>query len=287
MYLLRYALGMGVMRASGRPRHPVRGGEPLYARAVLESAKIEERYFYEQEISRNPHGKMSQRPKGKIELTLPYDGDRYFTRQAYADIIRLYDPTDGDARAVVGHLALTGYGQTNLGTLLDLDETYGSIPIQVRVPAASGRPDYLIADRFSRVFSREYVPRTDRIKVRPVTVGIDLLDPDSSGFSAREGEDGMAEAIKQQVSFQPELLLRMTVRLHAPDAAEEAVAAEVTKVTVTWPTITSLRSLSLKVNGEDHPVRTTRRTAAPNGRRLRLPLALTHLPETCRPIPAT
>ena len=65
----------------------------------------------------------------------------------------------------------------------------------------------------------------------------------------------MAEAIKQQVNFQPELLLRMTVRLHAPDAAEEAVAAEVTKVTVTWPTITSLRSLSLKVNGEDHPVR--------------------------------
>jgi len=255
MYLFRYTVGMAVMRASGRPRHPVRDGEPLYARAVLESAKIGERYFYEQEISRNPHSNMSQLPKGKIELTLPYDGDRYFTRQAYADIIRLYNPTDGDARALVGHLALTGYEQTNLGGLLDLGETYGSIPIVVPVPAASGQPDYLIADRTSRVFSWEYVPRTDRVKVRPVTVGIDLLDPDSSGFSAREGQDGMAEEIKQQVSFRPELLLRMTVRLDAPGASAGNVPAEVTKVTVTWPTITSLRSLHLTVNGQDHPVR--------------------------------
>ena len=254
-YLLRYLLGMGVMRASGRPRHPVRGGEPLYARAVLESAKIEERYVYEQEISRNPHSTMSRAPKGKIELTLPYDGDRYFTRQAYADITRLYNPADGDARALVGYLALADYGQTNLGGLLDLGETYGSIPIQVPVPAASGQPDHLIADRTSRVFSWEYAPQTDRIKVRPVTVEIDLLDPDSSGFLAREGEGGAAEKITQQVSFRPELLLCMTIWLHAPGASEGAVPAEVKKVTVTWPTITSLRSLSLTVNGEDHPIR--------------------------------
>jgi hypothetical protein len=222
---------------------------------VLENAKIEERYFYEQEISRNPHGKMTRPPKGKIELTLPYDGEKYLTRQAYADITRLYNPTDGDARALVGYLALTGYGQTNLGGLLDLGETYGSIPIMVPVPAASGKPDYLIADRNSRFFSWEYVPRTDRIKVRPVTVDIELADPDSSDFSVREGKDGMAEEIKQQVSFRPELLLRMTIWLHAPGASEEAVSTEVKKVTVTWPTITSLRSLSLTVNGENHPVR--------------------------------
>src|SRR5215831_3730698 len=254
-YLLRYVLGMGVRRASGRPRHPVRDGQPLYARAVLESAKIEERYFYEQEISRNPHSKMSRDPKGKIELTLPYDGDRYLTRQAYEDITRLYNPNDGDARALVGYLALTDYGQTNLGGLLDLGETYGSIPLKVSVPAASGQPAHLIADRSSSVFSCEYEPGTDRIKVRPVTVEIDLLDPDSSGFSAREGEEGTAEEIMQQVSFRSELLLRMKVWLHVRGASDEAVPAEVKKVTVTWPTITSLRSLSLTVNGEDHPVR--------------------------------
>jgi hypothetical protein len=222
---------------------------------VLESAKIEERYFYEQEISRNPDSKVSRRPKGKIELTLPYDGDRYFTRQAYRDITRLYNPTDGDARALVGHLALTGYGQTNLGGLLDLGETYGSIPIFVPVPATSGQPSDLIADRSSQVFNWEYEPRTDQIKVRPVTVEIELLDPDSSGFVTGEGKDGMVEEIKQQVSFRPELLLRMTVRLDAPGASAGDVPAEVTKATVTWPTITSLRSLSLTVNGEDHPVR--------------------------------
>jgi hypothetical protein len=255
MYLLRYVVAMALMRASRQPRHPVRDGEPLYARAALESAKIEERYFYKQEISQNPHGSMSRRQKGKIELTLPHDGYRYLTRQAYADITRLYNPKEGDARAIAGYLALTGYGQTNLGSLLDLGGTYGSIPLKVLVPATSGLRDYLTADRISSVFNWEYVPRTDHFKVRPVTVDIELADPDSSGISARQGEEGMVEEIKQQVAFRTELLLRMTVRLHAPGTSTGAIPAEVTKVTVNWPTITSLRSLRLTVNREDHPVR--------------------------------
>ena len=254
-YLLRYAVAMGMMRASRRFRRPVGGGERLYARAVPASAKIEERYFCKQEISQNPYGRMLPRPKGKIELTLPHDGDRYFTRQAYADITRLYNPKVGDARAIIGHLALTGYGQTTPDGLPDLGETYGSIPLEVLVPATSGLREHLTADRKCSVFSWEYAPRTDLIKVRPVTVEIDLTDPDSSGISARQGQEGMVEEIKQQVTFRTELILRMTVRVDAPGVSAGAVPVEVTKATINWPTITSLRSLSLTVNGEDHPVR--------------------------------
>src|ERR1022692_1380421 len=140
---LRYALGIGVMRASGPPSYPASSGEPLHARALLESAKIDERYFYEQEISQNPHGAMCEPPTGKIVLTLPYDGDKYFTRQAYADITRAHDPAVGDVSALVGHLALSGYARTDLDGRLGLSETYGSIPIEVPIPANpdSGQPD--------------------------------------------------------------------------------------------------------------------------------------------------
>jgi hypothetical protein len=257
---LRYAIGVGVMRASALPGHPPSNGEPLHARALLESAKIEEEYFYEQEISQNPHGAMRKPPTGKIVLTLPYDGDKYFTRQAYADITRAHSPAEGDVSALVGHLALNGYARTDLDSRLGLSETYGSIPIQVSVRANpdSGQPDCLIADRWTCVISYDYQPRADQREVIPTTVRITLLDPDSSGWAPQEGETaaGAGEGtITQHVSFRAELLLRMTVELHVSGESEQGPCAKVTRVTLDWPTITSLRSLSLNVNGKHHPVR--------------------------------
>jgi hypothetical protein len=251
---LRFVLGIGVMRASGPPSYSPDSGEPLYSRAIPESVKIDEYYCYEQEISLNPHSEMSAAPAGKIEIRLPYDGDEYFTRQAYADITRIYDQVHGETHAVVGHLALSGYGHTNLDRLLGLSETYGSIPILVPIPPGRGNagPEYLIADRSVRVISSEYKPDIDWVKVKPIDVKIDLLDPDSSGS---HGPAGTAEDITLQVTFRPELLLSMTVYLYVSGTAGDEVPAEVSKVTVAWPTITSLRFLRLKVNGKDHPVR--------------------------------
>ncbi len=243
-----------MMRASGPPSYSPDGDEPLYSRAVLEGVKIEEHYRYEQEISLNRHSEMSAAPAGKIEIRLPYDGDEYFTRQAYADITRIYDQVHGETHAIVGHLALSGYGHTDLDRLLGLSETYGSIPIRVPILSGLGKagPEYLIADRSVRVLSCEYKPETSWVKVRPINVRIDLLDPDSSGSYGSAGTTG---DITGQVTFRPELLLSMTVDVHVSGAAQDELPAEVTKVTVSWPTITSLRFLNLKVNGKDHPVR--------------------------------
>ena len=257
---LRYALGIGVMRASGLPAHTASSDEPLHARAILESAKIEEHYFYEQEISQNPHQATSKSPTGEIVLMLPYDGDKYFTRQAYADITRAHGSVTGDVRALVGHLALNGYAHTDLDSRLGLSETYGSIPIQVSVPANpdSSQPGFLIADRSTCVINYGYKPCTEQRKVIPVDVSITLLDPDSSGWVAQD--DGTPAGagqgtITQHVSFRAELLLHMTVYLHVSGESARSACAKVTRVTLLWPTITSLRSLSLKVNGESHPVR--------------------------------
>jgi hypothetical protein len=258
--LLRYAFGIGLMRVFRRPSYTPGSGEDLYARAVVERVKIEERYSYRQEISLNAHSEMVEQPTGKVEIKLPYDGYKYFTRKAYADITRILGRGHSEAVALVGHLAFSGYSHTDLDSLLDLEETYGSYPIRVpiQVDGNSGKPGELIADRSTRIFSCDYRPQPDVVKVNPIYIHMDLLDPDSSGDSVRRGRDMTAGEIMQQVSFRPELLLRMTVLLHVPAEPEEDVPADVAKVakvTVGWPTITSLRDLSLKVHGKDHPVR--------------------------------
>jgi hypothetical protein len=106
-------LGFGVMRASAQLRNW--SGEPIRARAWLESARIDERYKYSQEISLNADVREVEEPAGSIKLILPYDGDRYFTRQAYQDVVgaRRGGATPAN-KAIVGFLALTGYEKTGL-----------------------------------------------------------------------------------------------------------------------------------------------------------------------------
>src|SRR5579871_4188466 len=110
---IRRILGFGVMHASAPLRN--RSGEPIRARARLESARIEERYQYSQEISQNAAVREVGGPTGLIKLVLPYDGERYFTRQAYRDVVGARSsgarPND---KAIVGFLALTGFEKTDL-----------------------------------------------------------------------------------------------------------------------------------------------------------------------------
>ena len=115
------------MRASA----PLRNwsGEPIRARAWLESARIEERYQYSQEISLNADVHEVEEPAGLIKLVLPYDGEKYFTRQAYRDVVGARDGGASPAdEAIVGFLALTGYEKTGLEGPLGLQANYGSVP---------------------------------------------------------------------------------------------------------------------------------------------------------------
>jgi hypothetical protein len=61
------------MRASVPLRTVVKSGEPIRARARLESARIKERYYYYQQISLNPSSEPRKEPEGEIKLILPYD----------------------------------------------------------------------------------------------------------------------------------------------------------------------------------------------------------------------
>jgi hypothetical protein len=110
-------------------------GEPIRARAWLESGRIEERYQYSQEISLNADVNVKGEPSGLIKLVLPYDGEKYFTQQAYKDLVGARhggaSPAD---EAIIGFLALAGHEKTGLEGPLGLDANSGSVPIRVRLP---------------------------------------------------------------------------------------------------------------------------------------------------------
>jgi hypothetical protein len=249
-------LGFGVMRVSS-PLRKADSGEAGHARVRIKSARISERYFYQQEISENATRYREKAPKGRIKLVLPYDGDRYFTRQARRDVDHARRP---GAEALIGHLVLTDFEHANVDGLLDEGPTRGSVPIRARIAGLAGphEPDPLIADRSACVVSHDYVPDTRHFKVDPVDVDAWLRDPDDAGFSpANVASDfvGKRLQIMRQVGFLPELRLCMTVRLVIPREQAEGARARVRQVFISWPTHTSLRSLRLLVDGKYHLLR--------------------------------
>src|SRR5215475_3016830 len=180
---IRRFLWLGLTRTSARLRNVTGSEGPIRARARLESARIEEKYRYQQEISLNPSSEISCKPTGRIKLVLPYDGEKCFTRQAYKDMAqarRLGADPDGDV--LIGFLALTGYDNTDLGALLDLDENYGSVPIQVQLPPKPGprEADPLLADRSACVVSHDYRPQPRIGEPVPLHIDIGLHDPDTA-----------------------------------------------------------------------------------------------------------
>ncbi len=264
-------LGFGLMRTSVPLRTVTRSGEPIYARARLESARIEERYYNRQQISLNPSSEVRRDSTGRIKIVLPYDGEKYFTRQAHLDVVRAWHlGADPNAGALVGFLALTGYDSTDLGSRLSLEEHHGSVPIEVLLPPVSGphETDPLLADDSSCVVSYDYRPshRTGR-PVIPVGISLDLDDPDTAEIP-RLPESiaaGLYISITRQVDFKPDLALRMVVQLTMPRELAIGAQAAVSEVFIRWPTRTSLRTLDLYVDGQEHQLRYNPERASAGG----------------------
>lgn len=258
-----------VQRAPGPGRAGT--GEPatIYARALLKRAEITEQYFTEQEISMNSERKPGGRPFGRIELVMPYDGYRYFTRAAKGDVDRQATAySQHRDTAVVGHLLLKGYSATDLRQRLDLaGDLYG--PIAIEVPVRDGELDHLhqfSADQQTGMTVYDFEP--DDPVVMPAGLDIELFDPDSldllpadlSSFdletdrARRDVSDAIAE-IARHVGFREELFLRIVVHLSLPVHADAGrPRPRVARVAIKWPTITSMETLKLRV-GDARPGR--------------------------------
>ena len=236
---LRRLVGFGLMRATTPLRTVIRSGQPISARARLKSARIRERYFYYRHISRNDSSGLREDPSGEIKLILPYDGDKYFTRQAYEDVVRARNHGADRNDALVGFLAFSGYDKTDLGEVLELDENHGSYPIEMRLPESPkpGEEDLALADNTSGQIVINYRPRHQPRQADPVRLEIEISDPDNAEIPWPPPGvfDGLDSNIMRQVAFKPALSLLMTVQLNLPLGLARGARATVKDV-LAWST---------------------------------------------------
>ncbi|WP_433261768.1 hypothetical protein ACQPZF_27720 [Actinosynnema sp. CS-041913] len=247
---VRDAMSVGVRQALGAHREGGPHTPDAFARAMLAEASLTEHYHYRQEISRNRSFQQESEPTGRIDLTLPYDGAEHFTRQALADV------TAGESlpeRALIGHLALGDHSHTDLSEVLDLSAGYGSVPITVPIAELGERG--LVADRSACEIRHDYTPADDALRVRPVDVHVDLIDPDGTELHdlltvTTFGHDQLRQVgheLSKQISFRSYLRLSVQVVLHLPNHRKTRdLRPKVGRVSLRWPTITSLGALSLE-----------------------------------------
>ncbi|WP_091312631.1 hypothetical protein [Amycolatopsis tolypomycina] len=230
-------------------------GDRLFARAHPERVTVTECHHYEQEISRNPSIDRVGAPTGRIEIVVPFDGADHFTRRACADVAPALEAGGKDPRkALIGHLAFTGHQHTDLGAVLGLDDSYGALPIEVPVvgPDAPGGRHELRRDRQTGVIWHEYRPDPNLLEVYPVKVGIDLLDPDTLGGVITTHELTNFANVSQQPNFRSYLWLRVTVKVVLPwQEGRPKLSPVVERISLFWPTITSLNVLKVEHGTSD------------------------------------
>ncbi|MFC6087839.1 hypothetical protein [Saccharothrix lopnurensis] len=230
------------------------GGAPggaAFARASADEVTLTEEYRYHQEISSNDRRETGDvPPSGTIRVTVPYDGHKYFTRAAVADVSG-HDPRP--AAAVIGHLSFADHHKTDLSEVLDLSEGYGSMAVEV--PIAEFDEAGMVTDGRTCVIEHEYRPAENAVRVLPVSVLVDLVDPDGANLheALRTALDPgtqveqVADELTKYVSFRSYLLLSVQVVLHLPNRRYiRGLHPKVSLVSLRWPTITSLSEVTLQ-----------------------------------------
>lgn len=236
-----------------------RADDTLYARAVPQKVELTETYFVEQEISRNPAIEQAGDGTGRIEISVPYDGREYFTRQAVDDVERVLGPRadgGGERRATIGHLLLADHTKTTgLRGVMRPHNQAGVIALTVPVATHDGYLG-LTDDRRACVVTYDYQPDDPPIYPVDLSVNLDDLDSLNSGFETvqtlvtrgRENPSLVIEKLRQEASFSSELLLTIVVKTSIPVKEDHPKLQPVVKdMSIEWPTLTSLRSTKLYV----------------------------------------
>ncbi|GAB2613339.1 hypothetical protein Aab01nite_69450 [Paractinoplanes abujensis] len=242
---------MSILKAR-RPR----GDSTLYARATPSKVQLTETYTVEQDISKSKSLRQAGDGTGRIEITVPYDGREHFSRQAVADVQHVLGPqpaTAGDQRATIGHLLISEHTRTS-GLLPSMRShgTTGAVPLTVPVSTADGTLE-LTGDRRACRITYDY--QLANPALYPIELDVELDDPDSmsdafgtvldSVIQAREEPSKIIERLRQQASFDSELLLRITVRITLPIKYTTGPKPVVRHMSLAWPALTSVRSTEL------------------------------------------
>lgn len=248
--------------------------DTVYARAVPERVELTETYAVSQEISRNRSVEQDGDGAGRIEISVPYDGQRHFTQEALSDVAPALRTSAGtDRKATIGHLLLTDrHKATRLPAEVRHHTTAGVLPLEVLLTNAGGTID-LVGDRQTCEIRHDYQPQNPPIYPVEFTVNVhdldsledelddaarvaDNLDPEKVRTKARDRlrwkwhhhPEEIIGSFRRKASFIDELWLTFALRIALPvDPGHRPLHPEITSMSVQWPTLTSLRSTRLFV----------------------------------------
>lgn len=236
-------------------------GETIFARAKPQKVRIVEKYGYRADISANQYTEHSGTPTGQFSMLIPYDGEKYFTSQAVADIDHqlssAWSQNQLDAR--IGYIGLSNYTNTDLEQQSDLHSNYNVIPINVPVQLQGtliGR-DSLWDDRHACQIKQEYVPKWP--ESTPLELKVYIFDEDIiSELQLGEVLDKIpdelvkqvVDSIAQQVGFKRSLIFSFNLALGLPGVigrANDNAAPVLTRMAINWPVATSHRLVRLMI----------------------------------------
>ena len=231
----------------------------LYARATPEKVEIAETYSVTQEISSNPDRDLGT-PAGRIEMVVPYDGGDYFTRQAVRDVERAVAARGRVERrtAIMGHLLIADHRRTDLHLSMRQYGEVGVMPLEVPVTSKDGATGRLTRDRRASVMSYDYVPQLPELF--PIDLEVQLFDPDIIDLELDRLLDAAdvdpADLIKRltrEARFKSELLLMIQVHLTLPVKQGQLLKPIVKRISIGWPTVTSIATTQLVVLAPPNP----------------------------------
>ena len=245
----------------------------IYARAVPKSIKITENYSYDKVISANSSSSLTENPNGKIEVSVPYDGHDYFKREAFKDIIKQISKSvyNQEIEAVIGYLAINKYDNTDLENLIFQCKKYESIPLRLPIVNDIIGIDRLCKENYICLLEHSYQPRHPDLK--PININIEVLDdaflimnlPKPKEKLNKEKAKNLANIITGHVYsgnknlfpesenlFKGKLILSIDVRVFLPDflstdSYPDAKNPKISKLSLKWPTITSLQNIKLSI----------------------------------------
>jgi hypothetical protein len=215
---------------------------PIHARAVPSRVSISESYTYEQGRIRDDDFGLKGSPEAKLEVVVPYDGNRYVTEETLRDVLNQEPPSAPSSVVQIGHLVFSGADRSNVGDNPDVARhgslsTSYSMPLQIPIDSEQETSDVLNSGRAATATTtyRPDPPRLDPLRVKldadDVTVSSRILSPETS------------------LQFDRGLRLRITVivRIPVPEdmRGNSAILPSRIDVGIQWPTPTSLKSLSV------------------------------------------
>ena len=247
-----------VMRATLGSRRR-NADDRLYARAAPEKVEIAETYSVTQRISKSPWSEPGT-PTGRIEMVIPYDGGDYFTRQAVGDVERAVAAPGqaGPRTAIMGHLLIADHRRTDLYQSMRQHGEVGVIPLEVPVTSSDGTTERLTSDRRASVMSYDYAPKPPELF--PIGLDVRLFDPDILDLewdwlldASHVDPADLIKRLTQEARFKSELLLMIGVHLTLPVKRGQLLKPMVKRVSIGWPTVTSIATTQLAILAPQDP----------------------------------